>query len=148
MPLSSSSARIGAILGILGSGLLIEPHLGFYRLIHVFSLSLLLNPTMLLGLLCFFLLVINGVALVKQLPPWFTILRLILLSGVVLWVLGLIYALFIFGCGDAPCPPFSLGDVFSIFTRYLLPPLGGLSLNFLGIFISRQRSQSKDILPK
>ena len=137
MPLLASSARLGAALGIIGAVLLLWT---VFSMFSVFSYpigNLLSHPERVsILLLILVLLGINGVALVSRLPTWLAVLRLVMLAGGLLlvlvgffWGLSLILA---WGQGRRS----SLGYFFRGPLKYLAACLGGLLLNFVGVFLS------------
>jgi hypothetical protein len=135
MPLSAFYSRIGAMLALTGTVVILWSFLSV-------NINNVLSNLIALGvfILILLLLIINGVALFTRLPTWLAIIRIGLL------VCGFLMLLYGFGLGlsfrcfdRSPCPALSLADFFHDPFAILTGSLGGLLLNLLGSILSRWR---------
>lgn len=157
MLLPTSSARRGAALALIGTVLILWAVLATFLPNVSSSLSenissLLSNPGQVSTVLVIlFLLGINGWALLKRLPTWLVVSRLVILvCGLLVFLVNFILVLD-WRCAEGCQTYLTPGDFFrspfgsNLVNLFIL--LVGLSLNFLGVFLSRRHSRSNEPLP-
>lgn len=138
MPSSADSSRLGAVLGLIGTVIILCSYL-----IGLKSLSN--QAPFLLGILL--LLVLNGILFFRQRPVWLTIISLVLQGCGLLWLLFLFVVFLGLRCFDS-CPPLTFAVFLQEPFSLLIACLGGIALNFLGFLLSDWRSRPQETPPR